>query len=229
MWSLIVLIAGTLIVAWLASQITPAFVARYMAPILAGILLLAAWGAARSGVVGLVAIALCGRVRRSPVVIRPAVQERHARHRRRDHAAPAPGRPGGRTRSPTRRRSPGTTCPAGLQYATSLGPCEGPELHGLGRCADEAAERASRRRRSIRWLLASSPGSRLLYVRPLTEGAMNWKAPWTRLARRRAAQLGQILQDDVNSGVLKQIATAPHNYRGASILAYSAVLYQKAS
>ena len=43
MWSLIVLIAGTLIVAWLASQITPAFVARYMAPLLAGILLLAAW------------------------------------------------------------------------------------------------------------------------------------------------------------------------------------------
>jgi len=29
--------------------------------------------------------------------------------------------------------------------------------------------------------------------------------------------------------VLKQIATAPHNYRGASILAYSAVLYEKVS
>jgi len=27
--------------------------------------------------------------------------------------------------------------------------------------------------------------------------------------------------------VLKVIATAPHNYRGASILAYSAVLYEK--
>src|SRR5580704_11741120 len=59
MSSVLTLIAGTLIVAWLASQITPAFVARYMAPILAGILLLAAWGAARSGIVGLVAIALC--------------------------------------------------------------------------------------------------------------------------------------------------------------------------
>ncbi len=58
---------------------------------------------------------------------------------------------------------------------------------------------------------------------------MNWKAPWTQLVRRRAAQLGQILQDDVNTGVLKQIATAPHNYRGACILAYCAVLYQKVS
>jgi hypothetical protein len=29
--------------------------------------------------------------------------------------------------------------------------------------------------------------------------------------------------------VLKPIATAPHNYRGASILAYAAVLYEKVS
>jgi hypothetical protein len=49
------------------------------------------------------------------------------------------------------------------------------------------------------------------------------------LIRRRAAQWGQILQDDVNSGALKPIQTAPHNYRGSSILAYSAVLYQKVS
>ena len=66
-------------------------------------------------------------------------------------------------------------------------------------------------------------------MRPLTEGAKNWKAPWTQLVRRRAAQLGQILQDDVNRGVLKQMPAAPHNYRGASILAYSAVLYEKVS
>ena len=73
------------------------------------------------------------------------------------------------------------------------------------------------------------PGQQLLYVRPLTEGANNWKAPWTSLIRRRSAQWGQILQDDVDRGVLKTVAVAPHNYRGASILAYSAVLYQKAS
>jgi hypothetical protein len=79
-------------------------------------------------------------------------------------------------------------------------------------------------------LVASlKPGQHLLFVRPLTEGANNWKAPWTSLVRRRAAQWGQILQNDVNNGVLKPIATAPHYYRGASILAYSAVLYEKVS
>jgi hypothetical protein len=56
---------------------------------------------------------------------------------------------------------------------------------------------------------------------------MNWKAPWTSLVRLRSAQWGQILQDDVASGVLKVVSVAPHNYRGASILAYSAVLYEK--
>ena len=78
-------------------------------------------------------------------------------------------------------------------------------------------------------MLASNPASSCCTCDPLTEGANNWKAPWTRLVRRRAAQMGQILQDDVNSGVLKPIATAPHNYRGASILAYAAVLYEKVS
>jgi hypothetical protein len=47
--------------------------------------------------------------------------------------------------------------------------------------------------------------------------------------RLRAAQWGQILQNDVNRGVLKPVAAGPHNYRGSAILAYSAVLYQKAS
>jgi mannosyltransferase len=73
------------------------------------------------------------------------------------------------------------------------------------------------------------PGQQLLYVRPLTEGAKNWKASWTALVRQRSAQWGQILQSDADRGVLKAVAVAPHNYRGASILAYSAVLYQKVS
>ena len=66
-------------------------------------------------------------------------------------------------------------------------------------------------------------------MRPLTEGAKNWKAPWTQLVRRRAAQWGAILQDDVNRGVLKQVAVAPHNYRGACSVPDSAVLYEKVS
>ena len=127
MWSIIFLLFGTLIVAWLASQITPAFVARYMAPILASILLLAAWGASPVwGVVGLVTIALCVVFVVHPLLLRPAVQERHARHRRRDEAADSPRTQWCSTRSPTRPRWLGTTCRAGLHYVTSIGPVDDP-------------------------------------------------------------------------------------------------------
>jgi hypothetical protein len=73
------------------------------------------------------------------------------------------------------------------------------------------------------------PGQQLLFVRPLTEGAQNWQAPWTMLLRRRSAQWGAILQNDVAAGTLKPVAVAPHNYRGACCVADSAVLYQKVS
>jgi mannosyltransferase len=74
-------------------------------------------------------------------------------------------------------------------------------------------------------LLASlKPGQQLLYVRPLTEGSVDWKAPWTRLVRRRAAQWGALLAADRQ---LKQIAWAPHNYRGDCCVPDSAVLYRK--
>src|SRR3954451_5749871 len=83
---------------------------------------------------------------------------------------------------------------------------------------------------TITRLVASlSPGQQLLYVRPLTEGVENWRAPWSQLVRRRSAQWGAILSGDVAAGTLRRIAWAPHNYRGACCVADSAVLYQKTS
>jgi hypothetical protein len=74
-------------------------------------------------------------------------------------------------------------------------------------------------------LLASlKPGQQVLYLRPLTEGANSWEAPWTQLVRRRSAQWGQIIASDKS---LKLVAIAPHNYRSACCVADSAVLYKK--
>jgi mannosyltransferase len=227
MWSLILLIAGTLIIAWLASQITPAFVARYMAPILASILLLAAWGAARSGVVGLVALALVAafvvHVSSYAPRFKSDVQDISGEvtpllHRG-DLVVSA---------QPDSAPLAWYYLPGGLRYATTIGPVSDPSymdwVHALNRLRNAAPAA------TLDPLVASlTPGQQLLYIRPLTEGQNNWKASWTQLVRRRAAQWGQILQNDVESGVLKPIAIAPHNYRGASILAYSAVLYQKVS
>ncbi len=68
------------------------------------------------------------------------------------------------------------------------------------------------------------PGQQLLFVRPLTEGAKSWEAPWTELVRRRSAQWGQLLSTDPS---LRPVAVAPHNYRGACCVADSAILYRK--
>jgi mannosyltransferase len=227
MWALIWLIAGTLIIAWLASQITPAFVARYMAPLLPAILLLAAWGAARSGVLGLVMtllflsfiLHLSSYAPRYKSDMQDISGEMTAQLHQGDLVVNA---------------QPDSTPLAWyylspeLKYATTIGPVADPSymdwVDALSKLqkANPAA--------TLDPLVASlRPGQRLLYIRPLTEGAQNWKAPWTSLVRLRAAQWGQILQNDVASGVLKPVAVAPHNYRGSSILAYSAVLYQKAS
>jgi len=227
MWSLIWLITGTLVIAWLASQITPAFVARYMAPLLPAILLLAAWGAARSGVVGLVLIAVF-----AAFVVHPSSYAPRYKSDMQDISG---------VMTPLLHRGdlvvnaqPDSTplawyyLPAGLRYATPIGPVADPSymdwVDALKRLQNAPAAAG------LDPLVARlKPGQQLLYVRPLTEGANNWKAPWTSLVRLRAAQWGQILQNDVSSGILKPVALAPENYRGAAILAYSAALYQKVS
>ena len=225
LWVLIALPVATLALAWLASQITPAFVSRYFAPLLASLLLLAAWGAARSGVVGLVAIL-------ASVAFVAHVSSYAPQHK-------SDMRDIGGEMTPQLHRGDVVLSaqpdqlplawyylPADLQWTTSLGRAGDPSymnwVFALKRL------RAAQPAAVADPLIASlKPGQRLLYVRPLTEGARNWKSDWTQLVRRRAAQWGQILQNDVDRGILKRVSWAPHNYRGASILADSAVLYEK--
>ena len=61
-------------------------------------------------------------------------------------------------------------------------------------------------------------------MRPLTEGAKNWKASWTQLVRRRSAQWGDLLATDPHAEADR--GGARTHYRGACCVADSAVLYQ---
>jgi hypothetical protein len=199
-----------------------------MAPLLAAILLLAAWGMARSGVVGLVMIGLflafivhiSSYAPRYKSDMQDISGELQGQLHRGDLVVSA---------QPDSAPLAWYYLPAAqLQYATTLGRVSDPSymnwVDALKRLQNTPPAP------TLDPLVASlRPGQQLLYIRPLTEGAQDWKAPWTSLVRLRAAQWGQILQNDVNRGVLKAVAVAPHNYRGASILAYSAVLYQKVS
>jgi mannosyltransferase len=73
---------------------------------------------------------------------------------------------------------------------------------------------------------ALKPGQQVLFIRPMTEGAQDWKAPWTELIRLRAAQWGEIMASDKQM-VQEPGQWAPHNYFGACCVADSAVLYKK--
>ena len=222
LWTLIVLPLATLAVAWLASQFNPAFVSRYFAPVLASMLLLAAWGCARSGILGwvVVVLAVVFVLQEVPYVhpfksdMRDVSGELTPLLHRGDLVVVA---------QPEQVPLSYYYLPDGLRYASTIGPVRDPSymnwINALSRLrqATPAATLGS--------LLAGlRPGQQLLYVRPLTEGANNWQAPWTRLVRRRAAQWGALLAADRQ---LRQVAWAPHNYRGDCCVGNSAILYRK--
>jgi mannosyltransferase len=224
MWTLIAIPFATLLLAWIASQITPAWVPRYFAPVLAGIVLLAAFGCSRAGVVGIVAILFSVIFLINPSSYTPAYKSdvRDISGEMTPHL-----RAGDMVISAQPEQIPLTWyyLPPNLRYASTIGPVKDPSymdwIDALKRLQNANPQA------TLAPLLASlKPGQQILYVRPLTEGASNWKAPWTELVRRRAAQWGALLAANPH---LREIAVAPHNYRGACCVADSAVLYQKTS
>lgn len=226
-WTLIALPVATLAVAWLESQINPAFVARYFAPIIGALLLAIAWGCARARLVGLVAIVVAIAFLASPATYTPQYKSDM-----RDVAAEMqPMLHAGDevvVGQPEQTPLAWYYLPAGLKYANTTGRVRDPRymdwVNALPRLT------AANPRATLDPIVAGlAPGQRLLFVRPLTEGAQNWQAPWTELVRRRSAQWGQILSDDVARGTLRVLAWAPHHYRDACCVGNSAVLYQKVS
>ncbi len=225
LWTLIVLPVSILVVAWLASQFNPAYVPRYFAPVVAPILLIAAFGCARAGILGLAAIVLSCVFLLNPASVAPPYKS----DMRDVSGEMSPLLHQGDlvvVGQPEQTSLAWYYLPSGLRYANTIGPVSDPSymnwVDALSRLqnANPAA--------TLDPLIASlKPGQQLLYVRPLTEGIQNWQAPWTQLIRRRSAQWGQILWNDMKSGILKVEWWAPHNYQGAPDVPNSAVLYKK--
>ncbi len=224
LWALIALPFATLLLAWLASQITPAWVSRYFAPILGALLLIAAFGCSRAGIVGIVAIAATVLFLSNPASFTPQyksdMRDIGGEMTPRLHAGDLviEGQP---------EQVPLTWyyLPSGLRYANTIGPVSDPRfmnwVDALKRLRDANPQS------TLGPLVASlKPGQQVLFVRPLTEGAQSWQASWTELVRRRSAQWGAILASNPN---LKEVWWAPHNYRGACCVGNSAILYQKVS
>jgi mannosyltransferase len=224
LWALITLPAATLLLAWLASQVTPAFVSRYFAPVLGPLMLLAAWGLSRARAVGIVALALSVLF----VVHISSYTPQYKSDMRDISGEMSPLLHSGDWvifAQPEEVSLGWYYLPPGLHYANTLGPVSDPTymnwVFALKRL------RAASPVATLAHVLAMvKPGQQILYVRSLTEGAKNWQASWTQLVRRRSAQWGELLSSDPS---LKPEAVAPHTYRPACCVGNSTVLYLKTS
>jgi mannosyltransferase len=226
-WALITLTVTALVAARLSSLVATTWVSRYFAPVAVALLLLAALGAARARLVGVVAIVVCVGFLANPGSFTPTFKsdmrdvtgELGPLLHRGDLVVVG---------QPEQTPLAWYYLPAGVQFANTLGPVSDPTYMNWSDAQSRLQE--TNPQAALGRLVATlKPGQQLLFVRPLTEGVSNWKQPWTKLVRRRAAQWGQILTQDVAGGTLKPIAWAPHNYRSACCVANSATLYQKAS
>jgi mannosyltransferase len=213
---------GTLAVAWLFSQFSPAWTTRYLGVALGPILLLSALGLARAGNLGLVALAVVLGIWAVPKTYDLTHKSNAA-----DLGVSASPllRPGDLVISMQPEQTPliDYHLRPKLKYATPLGPVKNPKVMDWTDSQDRLL--AATTSRNLDPLLANlPPHGRVLLVHPVTTSVSDWDAPWTQLVRRRSAQWGESLAR--NTG-FKRIAVVPRFYRRATRIGIRGVLYEK--
>ncbi len=218
---------GTLAVAWLFSQVSPAWTTRYLGVALGPILLLAALGLARSGNLGLVALGIVLFIWAIP----KTYDLRHKSNASdlRTAAVPQLHR-GDLVISMQPEQTPLLEYhlselggDKGLRWATPLGAVSNPSVMDWTD-SQERMEHATTAK-ELEPLLARLPRSgRVLLVHPVTSRVDDWDAPWTQLVRRRAAQWGYAVATDRR---FKRIGVVPPNYRRATRIGVRGVLYER--
>jgi mannosyltransferase len=215
---------ATLAIAWLFSQVSPAWTTRYLGVSLGPILLLAALGLSRAGNLGLVALAIVLGVWAIPKTyglknksnatdLGSAVSSQHLLHR------------GDLVISMQPEQTPliNYNLPPGLRYATPMGRVVNPQVMDW-RDSNDRLEDATTAA-NLDPLLAKLPRhGRVLLVHPVTERVDDWDAPWTQLVRRRSAQWGRAVAGDKR---FKFVGAVPPFYRHATRIGIRGVLYEK--
>jgi mannosyltransferase len=223
-WALMTTAVSAAFLARITSIVSPVWETRYLASILAALLLLGAMACARSGILGVVALVLTLAFAANSASFTPQFKSDM-----RDVAGElAPYLHRGDlvlVGAPDQSALAYYYLPAGLRYASPMGPIAHPSymnwVNAYSRLLD------ANPRQTLAGLLPTlRPGQHLLYTRPLTEGVKSWSQQWAVLVRRRAAQWGELLATDPQ---LRQVAgaTAPHDYTAAWGVGDSAIVYTK--
>jgi hypothetical protein len=194
---------ATLLLAWLASQASPAWATRYLAVALPPLLLLAAAGLAHAGRLGLVGLVVVAAIWAADGA--PAEKS----NVRAIAEAVAPSlRPGDLVVSTQPEQLPVLAyyLPAGLRFATLSGPVQDVGVTDWRDGVDRL--RATSAERDLAPLIDALPrGRRLVLVEPIITDLDNWGAPWTELVRVRSTEWRQFVSNDTR---LRLTAVRPY-------------------
>jgi len=205
----------TILLAWGASQVSPAWAHRYLAIALAPLLLLGAAGFAHAGGLGLAGLALVAllwlpdqppgdksNVRDVASAIGPSLQ------------------PGDLVVSTQPEQVPVLAyyLPDGVRYGTLTGPVDDV---GVTDWRDGVARlRASVAASELDSMLDSlAVGRRLVLVRPSVSDFERWSAPWTELVKRRSEEWAQFVSNDLRYRVSAVYPQPPYPRRPQALTA----------
>jgi hypothetical protein len=222
-----VTILGTLVIAWLVSQVSPAWTTRYLGVLLGPMLLIAALGLARAGTLGFVALAIILAIWAIP---RSYGLENKSNASDLRKAVVPELHKGDLVVSMQPEQGPLLAyhletlggAPK-LRFASPLGAVKNDRVMDWTDGYDKL--KAATPAKNLAPLLASLPaGGRVLFVYPVTSRADDWDAPWTEYVRRRAAQWGEALAADKR---FELVGAVPPNYRRATRIGVRGVVYEK--
>jgi len=195
----------TVVLAWISSQLSPAWANRYLAVGVAPLLLVGGAGlayAGRLGIAGLIVAAALGAGQTAP----------DDKSNVRDVAeAIGPSLRAGDVVLSTQPEQVSALryyLPKGVKFATLTGPVED---SGVTDWRDGTERlRATSAPRDLKPVLdAMKPGQRLALVQPIIFDIRRWRAPWTELVRLRSAEWSQYLSNDRRFSVAAQEPELP--------------------
>ncbi|HEY3183149.1 MAG TPA: glycosyltransferase family 39 protein [Gaiellaceae bacterium] len=191
-YALATIVVLTVSLAWLLSQLSPAWATRYFAVVLGPVFLLCAAGVARAARLGVVALVLVLVLwtNSAPKADKSDVRE--------VAALVAPSlRPGDLVISTHPEQTPLVRyyLGGGLRYANLLGPMPDPQLFDWRDAVERLTD--ARPRATLEPLLASvPPGGRVAVVAPIFRDYRAWRAEWTKLVYRRSLQWQGLIAHD---------------------------------
>lgn len=191
--ALALLAAAAVLIAWLASQVSPAFANRYFAAFAGPMLLLAAAGLAHAGRLGIVCFVLV-----CLFWFDPRSEQLESKSNVRSVAASIQTlvTAGDLIVSTHPEQLPllAYYLPDGVRYATSMGPVEDPQVMDWRDALERlrAAKPGPTARAAVDTL---AEGEELVLVQPILRTA-KWGAPWTSLVRKRSVQWERRLDAD---------------------------------